>query len=150
VLMHWPESDALLRAKRASLQLVDGTSIECDIVRVRQSGRGFLVQFAGIGDLDAAQALRDARVLVARSFLPEVGPGEALLSDLVGGEVLGPDGTLIGRVVEIATYPSVDSIIIERVDGSRVEQPLVADWVEILDASPKRVALRSLDGLIGQ
>jgi 16S rRNA processing protein RimM len=149
VLMHWVESDAMLRAKFARLELADGSVVDRPIERVRQSGRGYLVKFAGVDGRDAAEALRGARVFVERSVLPEIGPGEAFLSDLIGREVLGPDATLIGKVVDIASYPSVDCIVIERADGVRVEQPLVDDWIEPLDSTPNRVVLRSLEGIFG-
>jgi 16S rRNA processing protein RimM len=149
VLMHWDDSDALTRAKHVWLTLIDGTSIEREIVRVRQSGRGFLVQFAGVGDRDAAEELRGARLSVERSVLPEASPGEVYLADLVGRDVVGPDAALIGKVVEIVSYPSVDALVIERADGSRVEQPLVDDWVQALHVCSDRVILLSLDGLVG-
>jgi len=149
VLMHWEGSDALSRANSVRLELADGSRIDREVERVRQSGRGYLVKFVGVNGRDAAEALRGALVFVDRSILPEVGPGEAFLSDLIGREVVGPDATLIGKVVNIVSYPSVDCIVIELVDGARVEQPLVDDWVEPLDSTPGRVILRGLDGIFG-
>lgn len=149
VLMHWAESDALAMAKLVRLQLVDGTTVEREIARVRPSGRGYLVKFVGVDDCNAAEALRGAKLLVERCVLPPAAPGEAYLSDLVGRQVVGPDKVAVGVVVEILSYPSVDSLVIERADGSRVEQPLVEDWVEPLDPVAASVVLRSLDGLVG-
>lgn len=148
VLMHWAESDVLLRVTRVQLTLADGTSVEHEIDRARQSGRGFLVKFRGVNDRNAAEALRGARVLLDRSCLPVPDPGEAYLTDLIGRDVVGPDAVLLGRVIDIASYPSVDSLVIQRLDGSNVEQPLVDDWVQPLDTSPTCVVLRSLDGLV--
>jgi 16S rRNA processing protein RimM len=149
VLLHWDESDVLERVKCVSVALADGTNREFEIARARRSGRGLLVQFVGVTERNAAESLRNARISVDRSVLPDAEPGEAYLTDLIGREVLAPDHTTFGKVVEIASYPSVESLVIERADGSRVEQPLVGDWVEPLDASPNQVILRSLDGLVG-
>lgn len=148
VLMHWDESDVLLHVKPVRLKLASGELQNREIERVRRSGNGFLVKFSGVGDRDAAELLRDARVLVSREMLPDVGPGEAYLSDLVGRSVHGPDGEMIGRVIAISSYPSVESLVIECPDGTRVEQPLVDDWVQPLDTAPDRVILRTLDGLL--
>jgi 16S rRNA processing protein RimM len=149
VLMHWADSGALSLVKLVRLQLADGTTVEREIARVRAAGRGFLVKFIGVDDCNAAEALRGATLWVGRDVLPAVGPGEVYLSDLIGKQVLGPDGVLVGTVVEIASYPSVDALVIERENGSRVEQPLVEDWVEPLDGVAANVVLRSLDGLLG-
>jgi 16S rRNA processing protein RimM len=149
VLMHWTESEALLVVKRVRLELADGTVVERDVAQVHKHGRGYRIKFVGVDDCNAAEALRGATLSVARAELPEVGPGEAFLSDLVGRQVLGPDAAVVGAVVETISYPSVDVLVIERADGSRVEQPLVDDWVEPLDGTAKCVVLRSLDGLVG-
>ncbi len=147
--MHWAESEALLVAKSAQLKLADGTVVERELTRVRKSGRGYIVKFLGVDDCGAAETLRGATLSVDRELLPAVEPGEAFLSDLVGKQVLGPDAVLIGTVVEIASYPTVDCLVIERQDGSRVEQPLVDEWVEPLDGAAERIVLHSLDGLVG-
>lgn len=147
--MHWEDSDILQRVNQVRLKYQDGTLRDHDIKRIRQSGQGYLIAFSGISDRNSAEGLRDARVLVDRSLLPEAAAGEAYFADLIGREVIGPGGELIGRVIEVSSYPSVDSLIIERPNGDRVEQPLVDDWVEPLDTTPDRVILRSLEGLVG-
>jgi ribosomal 30S subunit maturation factor RimM len=73
--------------------------------------------------------------------------GEYYLSDLVGAEVVAPDG-VVGKVVELGLHPSVDTLIIETADGTRVEQPMVETWVKSVDTTGGRVELSSRDGLI--
>lgn len=149
VLMHWDESDVLMHVDSVHLKLTSGQIGDFEIERIRHSGRGYLLKLSGVSDRDGAERLRDAVISINRELLPEAGPGEAYLSDLIGKSVYGPDGSLVGRVIEISSYPSVDSLVIERPDGSRVEQPLVDDWVQPLDAATDRVILRTLDGLLG-
>lgn len=149
VLMHWNDSDVLQRIEHVRLQRPDGTVSDHAITRVRKSGQGYLVGFSGISDRNAAEVFRDAVVLVDRTLLPAAAPGEAYLADLIGREVIGPGGEVLGRVIEVSSYPSVDSLVIELPNGRRVEQPLVDDWVEPLDTAPNRVILRSLEGIVG-
>jgi 16S rRNA processing protein RimM len=149
VLMHWEESDALELVERVRVALPDGSTRELALAKVKPAGKGYLVKFIGIDDRNAAEALRGAKLLVDRSVLPPLDEGETFLSDLVGQIVLGPDGVEVGRVVDIASYPSVDSLVIEKSDGSRVEQPLVEDWVKPFEPGKSVIELTSLDGLVG-
>jgi 16S rRNA processing protein RimM len=148
VLMHWADSDALELVERVRLVLPNGATRELDVTRVKPSGKGYLVKLAGVDDRSAAEALRDARVFIDRSLVPAPQDGEAFYGDLIGQLVVGPNDEEIGRVVDVVSYPSVDSLVIERADGSRVEQPLVEDWVRPFEPKGCRIVLNSLEGLV--
>lgn len=111
----------------------------------RRTPRGYLIKLAGIDDRDAASRLVGSTVIVPRAALPSPPPGELYLVDLIGADVVGPDGP-VGRVVDVVRHPSVESVIIELTDGRRAEQPLVPDFVSALE--PGRVELTSLEGLL--
>lgn len=149
--MHWEESDALELVERVRLVLADGSLRDVQLARVKVSGKGYLVKLVGVDNRDAADALRGAKILVDKSVLPPPDAGEIFLSELVGRLVVGPSSEPIGRVVEVVSYPSVDSLVIERTDGSRVEQPLVEDFVkpfETQSAPDAAIVLHSLEGLV--
>jgi ribosomal 30S subunit maturation factor RimM len=61
--------------------------------------------------------------------------------------VVGPEGE-VGVVVEIATHPSVDALVIRTPDGRTLEQPLVPAFVARVSVSEKLVELSTLDGLL--
>lgn len=147
--MHWEDSDALEMVERVRLLLPDGSSREATLGRIKPLGKGYLVKLVGVDDRNAAEALRDAKILVDRAVIPPPDEGEIFLSDLVGRIVVGPDQVRIGRVTEVISYPSVDSLVIEREDGSHVEQPLVEDWVQPFEPGSDQILLTSLEGLVG-
>ncbi|HYJ10420.1 MAG TPA: hypothetical protein VEX18_15455, partial [Polyangiaceae bacterium] len=72
---------------------------------------------------------------------------EYYLVDLIGAKVVGPEGEL-GTVIEIATHPSVDALVIRTLDGRTLEQPLIDDWVKRVSVAEKLVELSTLDGLL--
>jgi len=149
VLLHQPQSDLLEHVTEVTVQTVAYGSRLLPLERVAKMGQGYRVKFLAIDDRNAAEQLRDAKLLVPRDVLPELGEHEAYLIDLVGANVVGPDGSSFGVVVEVLTYPSVDALMIEKPDRTRVEQPLVEQWVEIAhDADRPRIELKSLEGLI--
>lgn len=110
--------------------------------------RAYLVKVEGVVERDGAEALRGATVWVERAALPELeSEDEYYLVDLLGAKVTGPDGE-IGTVVEIATHPSVDALVIETPDGRTLEQPLVPGFVARVSVAEKLVELSTLDGLL--
>lgn len=110
--------------------------------------KAYLVKLVGVAERNGAEALKGATVWVERSALPQTDDAEYYLVDLIGAKVSGPEGE-IGTVVEIATHPSVDSVVIETPEGKRLEQPLVDDWIARVSVAEKRIELSTLDGLIG-
>ncbi|MBM4362028.1 MAG: 16S rRNA processing protein RimM [Deltaproteobacteria bacterium] len=146
VQLHWGPSDTLETVDRVELSR-DGVPLGSREIRgARRAERAYLVAFAGVGDRDAAEALRGASVSVARAELPPLGPGEYYLSDLLGATVRGPSG-VIGEVVDLRVHPTVDSLVIRRPDGELVEQPLSEAFLESVDPLLPEVVLATEDGL---
>ncbi|HVY27512.1 MAG TPA: ribosome maturation factor RimM [Polyangiaceae bacterium] len=110
--------------------------------------KAYLLKLEGIDERNGAESLRGRSVWVARAELPETNAQEYYLVDLIGAKVTGPEG-VIGTVVEIATHPSVDSLVIRTTDGRTLEQPLVPDWISRVSVTEKLVELSTLEGLIG-
>lgn len=151
VKLHFAESDALVHARAVLLKRPDGTEEERAVISARNTGKGWLVGFEGITDCDAAEALRGTRLLVPRSELPPLEPGEYYLVDLIGCSVFVVDDAgerLVGQVREVRPDPSVDTLVIEAPDGSRVEQPLADAWLGKVDVAQGRIELVNEDGLI--
>jgi 16S rRNA processing protein RimM len=109
--------------------------------------RAYLITLAGVVERNGAEALRGSTVWVDRSALPDSDEAEYYLVDLIGAKVIGPEGE-VGTVVEIATHPSIDALVIKTPDGRTLEQPLVPDWIARVSVADKLVELSTLDGLI--
>lgn len=146
VRLHWQGSTALSEVE--SVQLGEGALARpYQVEWARPGPHGVLVKLAGIDDRDAAASLKGAPLAVSRSALPPLEPGEYYLSDLVGAQVVGPDGP-VGEVVEVRTHPSVDCLAVRLPDGRVLEQPLSAPWIEAVDTQTGRVVLSSTEGLV--
>jgi len=143
----WPGSRGLLDAPEVVLEAADGQCEVLSVIRRRQTPKGVLLLLEGISDRDAAEARRGQTVSVPRGSLPELEEGEYYLCDLVGLRVVSAEG-LVGDVVEVQMYPSVDAIVILTPSGNRVEQPLLDQWLEEVDVAAGQITLASRDGLI--
>ncbi len=74
-------------------------------------GPGLIVQLGTedggvIADREAALALVDSTISVARSELPAPAPGEVYWADLLGLDVIGLEGERLGRVVRVLENPA--------------------------------------------
>jgi 16S rRNA processing protein RimM len=147
VRLHWAASTSLLDAREVVLS-GEKEERRCTVERARPTPKGVLLSLAGVTDRTAAEALQGFRVSVPRDALPPLEEGEYYLCDVVGAEVLGPDGVRLGTAVDLRIYPSIDALLIELADGGFAEQPLVEPWLERVDVSARQVVLSSTDGLL--
>src|SRR5690606_15980344 len=103
-----------------------------------------LALLEGIGDRDAAEALRGSTVEVDREDL-ELDDGEVLLADLVGCRAVLADGSDWGEVVRVVTGPQ-DRLVIRHGDIER-ELPLVDELVTAIDLEAGTIEVAPPEGL---
>jgi 16S rRNA processing protein RimM len=146
VRLHNAGSDALTHVTRVLLTGQDGPRA-VEVERVRPTPSGSIVQLKDVASREQAEALRGLRVLVLRSELPPLDPGDYYLVDLIGCAVL-LRGETLGRAIAVRPDPTVDTLIIELPTGSKVEQPILDPWILRVDVERAIVELASDDGLI--
>lgn len=112
------------------------------------SGR-LLLRFEGVGDRNAAEALRNTLLIaeVDPEELPEE-PDEYYDHQLMDLDVCLADGTVIGRITEISHLPSQDLFIVERPDGREVMIPFVEEIVTQIDLVEQKAVVDPPPGLI--
>lgn len=110
----------------------------------RDTPRGWLVLLEGVATRNDAEALRGARVEVAREDL-DLDDDDVLLHDLVGCKVVLLDGTPWGEVAAIDVGPGQDRLVIH--DGG-VERlvPLVDALVPKIDLDARIVTVNPPEG----
>jgi 16S rRNA processing protein RimM len=86
--------------------LPGGASRELSHSGGRRHGKGLVVKLDGVDDRDAALALSNAELSVARSELPALPDGELYRADLIGLEVVNLAGESLGRVDHFLDLPA--------------------------------------------
>ena len=147
VRLHWAPSETLLEVDSVVLSTAGRPPATLRVESARRTPKHVLLKLSGIDDPQAAEQWRGATVAVPRAALSLLQDGEYFLCDLVDARVFAPDG-LVGDVVEVRLYPSVDVLVIRKPDGQVVEQPLADPWVETVDIAARRVQLANTDGII--
>jgi 16S rRNA processing protein RimM len=93
-------------------------------------------------DRNQAEALRGARIFIARSSFPTADKDEYYWVDLIGLDVVNREGLLLGQVHElISTGPQTVLVIAYEQDGKPQERmiPFVAAYVDDVDLVARQI-----------
>ncbi|MDE7242110.1 MAG: ribosome maturation factor RimM [Desulfovibrio sp.] len=107
-----------------------------------------LLTLAGVDSRDAAEALRGALLCVPRAELPEPPEGEAYLADLMGADVVLPDGSRVGRLDHVEQPAGQEIWAIRTDDGREILFPAQAGFIRSFDLAARRVCIEPPPGLL--
>src|SRR5262245_66088067 len=74
------------------------------ITRAKATAKGVVARLAGVGDRTAAEALTGLELYVDRARLPPPAEDEFYHADLVGIEVVDPEGRMLGRISAVHNF----------------------------------------------
>jgi len=142
-LTEFPER--LPRLRELRFRLPDGREEMRAVVSTRQHREMLLVTLEGVGDREAADALRGAEVLMDAADAPPLPEGRYYVHQLLGLRVVTPDGEELGRITEVLPYPANDVYV-----AGRYLIPATHDAVLRLAPEEGVVVVRSRDYLEGE
>ena len=139
------DPQALFSTKRWYLRAPDGPPVVTHppVLRVTQSREHGGVVVAGaqeVPDRNAAEALKGARVFVARSSFPTAGADEYYWVDLIGCAVVNRDGVTLGAVADLLDTGAHSVLRLVEGDAERLI-PFVAAYIDIVDLSTRRITV---------
>jgi 16S rRNA processing protein RimM len=114
-----------------------------EISSVRTQGDGYVAASPGVADRTAAEALRGARIFVARSSFPAVGADEYYWADLIGLAVRNRDGVDLGEVVGLMDTGAQSVLRVQSAGATAGERliPFVAAFVDSVDLTSRRIVV---------
>jgi 16S rRNA processing protein RimM len=107
-----------------------------------------LAEVEGIGDRDAATALKGTKLYVRRSALPAPAEGEFYWDDLVGLRAELKGGTALGEVTAVHDYGGGPSLEVKREAGASVMVPFTNRVVPVVDLEAGRLVIDPPEGLL--
>ncbi|MFT4197838.1 MAG: ribosome maturation factor RimM [Pseudoxanthomonas sp.] len=112
-LESWTEPRlAIFRYQPWLLRAADGGERELAGARGRETTKGVVATLPGVGDRDAAEALRGSEVLVPRSALPPPSADEYYWVDLEGLAVRTVEGVDLGTVSHLFPTGANDVLVV--------------------------------------
>ena len=105
---------------------------------------GVVASAHAVEDRGAAQALRGARVFVARSSFPSTTVDEYYWVDLIGLDVVNRAGVSLGNVTELLSSSAQAVLVMQyQSDGKVLERmvPFVSVYVDAVDLAARRITV---------
>ncbi len=121
-----------------------------EIETARAAKDHLVVRVAGIADRDAAEALRNVKLYVAREKLPPVEDNEEFYhADLIGLAAIDESGEAIGTVAAVHNFGAGDVIEIKPPSGEPMLLPFTDQVVPNVDLQAKHITIvlpQEIDG----
>lgn len=119
------------------------------ITSARQQGDSVVATAQELPDRSAAEAMKGARVFVARSSFPTPADGEYYWVDLLGLEVVNREGALLGIVADLLSTGPHSVLRVRRTDAAadapadEAERliPFVDAYVDAVDLPGRRITV---------
>jgi len=118
-------------------------------LRVTGAAKGqVIVAVDGVGDRNAAEALKGERLYVERTALPDPDDGSFYHADLIGMDVVGLDGRLLGSVSALYDFGAGDVLEFRGADGKARMLPFTEAVVPTVDLEARRMVVDPPDGAL--
>jgi 16S rRNA processing protein RimM len=114
-----------------------------EIASVRAHGDGYVATSPAVIDRTAAEALRGARIFVARSRFPEPDADEFYWADLIGMAVANRDGLVLGSVAGLLDNGAQSILRVQPPEAHAPELliPFVSTYVDSVDLPGRRIVV---------
>ena len=142
-----PDSDTLAEVKRIFLER-DGESREFRLTAIAPlNPTTRRITLEGIADINAAESLKGAVVMLATEDVPAPKPGEFYYYEAIGCEVFLTDGSRLGTIEEVFSNGAQD-IWVVRDSEREVLVPVIDHVVKEMDLAGRRVTIEPVPGLL--
>jgi 16S rRNA processing protein RimM len=132
--------DPLSVARYGALESEDGQR-RIEIESVRPAKDMLVARLKGVTDRNAADALKNIRLYVARDKLPKPEAGEFYHADLIGLTAQKQNGEPVGTVKAVHNFGAGDLLEIEPADGATIMLPFNETTVPLVDVAGGRIVV---------
>lgn len=145
LLTDFPERFAKLGSAR--IKKPNGEWVMLRLESSRPHKGRMLLKFAGYDTMNAAEDLRDARVMITRDQLVKLPKDTFFDFDLIDCEVVASGGQAVGRVKSVQSFGAAPLLVVE--GGEREHLiPLASSICIEVDTANKRIVIDPPEGLL--
>ena len=145
LLTDFPERFSKLRT--ALVKKSNGEFAQLPLETSRLHKGRIVLKFAGYDDMNAAEGLRDARVLITKDQLVKLPADNYYEFDLVDCEVITTGGRTVGKVTGVQSYGAAPLLVVSDTKREHLI-PLVSSICLDIDIANKRIVVDPPEGLL--
>jgi 16S rRNA processing protein RimM len=138
--------DELKLLKDARIVKSDGSAIDIELEKVRESKNTHILKFKGVDSIDDAEKLIGSFVHIDIAELKELEKNEYYWDDLIGMSVYDNTGELIGRLASIFETAGNDVYVVKR-GIKELLIPAIEDVIKEVDVDNKKMCVHLLKGM---
>ena len=120
-------------------------TVTVDVDETKLHGDGLVARLQPVPDRNAAEALKGARILVARAdFPPNPNPDEYYWVDLIGLQVVNREGVPLGEVFDLMPTGPHSVLCLRYTQGEQTLErmiPFVSAYVDQVDLPGRRITV---------
>lgn len=128
------------------LEFKSGQKTHYEIKKINPAGKLLFLELKGIDDVNAAQKLVGAKLLLPRDLLHVLPEDEYYWQDIIGLEVYTREGSHLGRIESIFPTGSND-VFVCRGSSGEILIPSIADAIVQIDLAHGKMTVNILEGL---
>lgn len=138
------DPQALFSSRRWFIQGARGERSLLKITSAREQGDVVVATAQELGDRNAAEALKGARIFVSRASFPTAGPDEFYWVDLIGLTVVNRLGERLGSVADLLDTGAHSVLRVQPEDGAAGEErliPFVSAYIDDVNLAERRITV---------
>lgn len=145
LLTDFPERFSKLGS--ALIKKPNGELIRLQLQASRMHKGRIVLKFAGYDDMNAAEGLRDARVMITTDQLVKLPADNYFEFDLVDCEVTTTGGQAVGKVTGVQKFGAAPLLVVRDEEREHLI-PMVSSICVEIDTTQKRIVVDPPDGLL--
>jgi 16S rRNA processing protein RimM len=107
-----------------------------------------LLGFEGIDTPEQAGKFRNQILSITASQAPVLPKGEYHHYELLGLEVIDPEGNTLGKLTEILVTGANDVYVVTEENGGELLLPAIPEVIQHIDMDSKKMEVRLIPGLV--
>lgn len=139
--------ESLRAARTITLKSPSGETQELGIKNAALHAGKLILGLQGYDEIDRVLPFVGNEICLLRSQLPEPDENEYYWCDLIGLEVVTPDGTELGAITDIFDNGSND-IYVVRNEKREYLVPAIASVIDSVDLEGRKMVITPLEGLL--
>jgi 16S rRNA processing protein RimM len=145
LLTDFPERFSKLSA--VTVKKANGELVTLQLQTSRLHKGRVVLKFAGFDDMNSAEALRDARLLITADQLVKLPKDSFYDFDLVDCDIITADGQALGKVTGVQHFGAAPLLVVK--DGDREHLiPLASSICTDVNVAQKRIIVDPPEGLL--